>query len=403
VERLSFELSTKISAEDNFTTEDAEPKTTITIDSLVLSNRCSDFYLACRYNKIEEVKKLLEKITRDEIDRVEPNGSTALHAAAYHGHQEIVRLLFEAGADRAIENKHKCFPFDEAADDETKQLFLRVPNTNRYVWNIGSIEWELINDDALETAREERNIIQSLYKHASKFTTVKRMFEKIDKNYIERGLANFDGIDYIKRFFRKATEEEDPTWIIKAYTAETDFYKILNREIAGGAVQYQNERRYIIAILWHHPKLEPLTYTGRSYRVMQVNFDDLQKYQANCSLMTKSFVSSSVDQKVAELFLYRKEEAEEEKKRQIRCRVDGKFIKIWIMCIYNIKDRRTALHIENSSQYANEAEVLIMPYTVFTVKSIQHITPSSLPEGHDLTHIELDECPQIFDGNETDT
>jgi hypothetical protein len=223
------------------------------------------------------------------------------------------------------------------------------------------------------------------------------MFEKIEKNYIERGLANFNGIDNIKRFFRKATEEQDPTWIIKAYTAETDFYKILNREIAGGANQYQNERRYIIALLWHHPKLDSLEYTGLSYRVMQVNYDDLQKYQLNCSLMSKSFLSSSLDRKIAELFLCRKEATQEENIPQARFTVDGRFIKIWIMRIYHIKHRRTALHIENSSQYANEGEVLIMPYTVFKVKNIEHITPSSLPMGHSMTQIELEECQQIFD------
>jgi hypothetical protein len=111
-------------------------------------------------------------------------------------------------------------------------------------------------------------------------------------------------IDNIKCFFRKATEEQDLTWITKAYTAETDFYKILNRDIAGGATQYQNERRYIIALLWHHPKSDPLAYTGLSYRVMQINYDDLQKYQVDRLLMTKSFLSSSIDRQIAELFLY---------------------------------------------------------------------------------------------------
>ena len=70
-------------------------------------------------------------------------------------------------------------------------------------------------------------------------------------------------------FFQKATEEQDPMWIIKAYTAETDFYKILNQEIAGGATKHQNERRYIIALLAYHPKLDHLSYTATSYRVRQ--------------------------------------------------------------------------------------------------------------------------------------
>ncbi|CAF0935201.1 unnamed protein product [Adineta steineri] len=137
------------------------------------------------------------------------------------------------------------------------------------------------------------------------------MFEKIEKNYINKGLPHFDGIDNIKRFFTKATEERDPIWIIKAYTGETDFYKVLNTDIARGASQYQNERRYIIALLWHHPKLDYISFIGASCRVMQINPDDLQKYQQNCSLMTKSFLSSSIDQKLAELFLARKESSQE--------------------------------------------------------------------------------------------
>jgi hypothetical protein len=67
------------------------------------------------------------------------------------------------------------------------------------------------------------------------------------------------------------------------------------------------------------------------------------------------------------------------------------------MCIYHIKHQRTALHIENASQYANEGEVLIMPYTVFKIKNVEHITLSSLPKGDSMTQIELEECQQIFD------
>jgi hypothetical protein len=57
------------------------------------------------------------------------------------------------------------------------------------------------------------------------------MFEKFEKNYISKGLANFDEIENIRRF-KKATKEQDPKWIIKAYTAETDFCKVLNSGIA---------------------------------------------------------------------------------------------------------------------------------------------------------------------------
>ncbi|CAF1329836.1 unnamed protein product, partial [Adineta steineri] len=239
------------------------------------SKKCSNFYIACRTNNIEEVKKLLKTITLEQIDQLEPNGSTALHAACYHGHSEIVKLLLDEGADRSIHNKHQFLPFDEAKNDEIKQLFFRIPNNNRLVSSTGAIEWELIDDDVSDKAAEERQYIKYLYDNTTGVTTLLKMFEKIENNYINRVLINFKGIENIKLFFRKATEEQDPRWIIKAYTAETDFYKALNTEIACGATKAQNERRYIIALLYHHPILDQLAFIGNAYRVVKINSDDL--------------------------------------------------------------------------------------------------------------------------------
>ncbi|CAF1237226.1 unnamed protein product [Adineta steineri] len=357
-----------------------------------IEHRCSDFYIACRTNDIDKVKELLPRLTLSDIDRLEPNGSTALHSASYHGHEEIVELLLKVGVDRAIHNIFGCLPFDEAKNDKIKRLFLRIPNTDRFLSNTGSIEWDLITDDALETAAEIRHDIQSIYNNTSGLTSIDKMFEKIYKNYITDGLINFDGNEKIIRFFRKAIKEQDPKWIIKAYTAETEFYKILNKEIAGGASRFQNERRYIITLLIHHPKLDELTYVGHSYRVLQITQDDLNKYERNSCLMTKSFLSSCIDQKIAELFILRKEHAERGTIMPVRTRVDGTIMKFWVMCIYHIKHPRTALHIENSSQYANEGEILIMPYSVFKIKRINHMKPLSVPIDQKMTQIEFEEC-----------
>ncbi|CAF4500767.1 unnamed protein product [Rotaria socialis] len=53
----------------------------------------SPFYKACRHNDISSVKNYLQTISAEEINQIEPNGSTALHVAAYRGHEEIVELL----------------------------------------------------------------------------------------------------------------------------------------------------------------------------------------------------------------------------------------------------------------------------------------------------------------------
>ncbi|CAF4749805.1 unnamed protein product [Rotaria sp. Silwood1] len=51
----------------------------------VAGNQVSDFYLACRNGDINAVKRMLCDKKRVNINRMEPNGSTALHAASYFG------------------------------------------------------------------------------------------------------------------------------------------------------------------------------------------------------------------------------------------------------------------------------------------------------------------------------
>lgn len=363
--------------------------------TMVTSNVCSNFYLACRQNNFEEAQKLLQNMTLNEVDRIEPNGSTALHSASYHGHSSIVELLLQAGANRAIMNKYRCIPYDEAKNDDIKGLFLRIPNSNRLVSCTGAIEWELVDEDIMEKAAEERNIIKSLYDNAMKRNRIDKMFENIENNYVNKGLTNIGGIEVIRRYFRKATEEQNPKWIITAYTAETDFYTILNTEIAAGATQHQSERRYIITLISHHDSLEKYTFIGTAYRVMQMTKDDIQKYQVDCLIMTQSFLSSSIDRKVVELFSYRQAKAaQSEKNINPRCKVDGTIIKTWVICKYQIKHRRTALHIEDISQYANEAEILIMPYSVFKVKKIEQVQYPYTENIQNVTEIELEECEE---------
>ncbi len=49
-------------------------------------------------------------------------GSTALHAAAFYGHDLIVALLLARNADRDLKNKYGNTPLDEARNDHIKEL-----------------------------------------------------------------------------------------------------------------------------------------------------------------------------------------------------------------------------------------------------------------------------------------
>ena len=67
-----------------------------------------------------------------DLNRLESNGSTGLHAATFFGHVEVVRLLLQKrGVMRHRKNHHGLTAYEEAANDEIRQLFHR-PNTNRF-------------------------------------------------------------------------------------------------------------------------------------------------------------------------------------------------------------------------------------------------------------------------------
>ena len=50
----------------------------------------SEFYWACRNGNVETVRKMLPNMTYEQVNQIEPNGSTALHAACFYNHPQVV-------------------------------------------------------------------------------------------------------------------------------------------------------------------------------------------------------------------------------------------------------------------------------------------------------------------------
>jgi hypothetical protein len=113
----------------------------------------SKFYISCRNNDIDAVTSLLPTLTLPEINQIEPNDSTALHAAAYYGHQEVVKLLLSKGAQHMTKNLYGCTPYDEAKTEDIRNLFrrqdgARVESKNRFADEKGpSFEWIFVKGD----------------------------------------------------------------------------------------------------------------------------------------------------------------------------------------------------------------------------------------------------------------
>jgi ankyrin repeat protein len=91
-------------------------------------SQVSEFYLACRNGDVDFVKEYLTTLSPINSN---PNNlelavnSTPLHAASHHGHKEIVQLLIEYGCDRSQINGRGLTAYEEAANDEIRQLFKR--------------------------------------------------------------------------------------------------------------------------------------------------------------------------------------------------------------------------------------------------------------------------------------
>ncbi|CAF3396410.1 unnamed protein product [Rotaria sp. Silwood2] len=228
----------------------------------------------------------------EAINRIEPNGSTALHVAAYRGYEEIVDLLLQNGASNTIINKYNLTPLDEAKTDRIKQLIRRRPNKTRFVSE--SVEWIRSTNDADFQAHEYLEKLET-YGKDPKFY---QLIEYIKQNYLEKDLQDIDDIDIIKKFFDMAIKKKDPVYLLKAYTAETGFYSAVNIDLARiepeNLIATENlSRAYYIGIIARHPKLEPLSFTGVTYRGMMISNEDIKQYKKGTRILTKTFSSSS--------------------------------------------------------------------------------------------------------------
>ena len=348
--------------------EQSQSASVLVKDSAIPSSaKQSQFYFACRNNEIETVRTLLPTLTLKQINQIEPNGSTALHAATYYGHEKIVKLLLSNGAERMIKNLHGCTPFDEAGSDELKRLFQRVDergtqSKSRFSDERGpSFEWIFVKDDPSSYASFNR---RSLLK-CENTEEFQRLCQGVREYYInEKGpLDDVKDIEKVRSLFDRAIKENDPTHIVHAYTAETGFYSRLNEDLSQLPTHWSGSKhgRNIASIMLFHPVFADLSFTGKTYRGMTMSADDLKEYVVDSVFMKKTFLSKAKERRTADCFAQSKDPS-------------PVFV---VVCAYVTKHKRTALAIEALSEYPDEGEVLILPYATFKVKSISQLMGKS--------------------------
>ncbi|CAF4863782.1 unnamed protein product [Rotaria sp. Silwood1] len=162
----------------------------------------------------------------------------------------------------------------------------------------------------------------------------------------------------------KAQETKDPIYLLKLYTAETGFYKILNHTMAKNEAYLKHAEVimpwavYFAGMLCRNSFPEPYRYQGQTYRGMRINKKDLRAYKIGIAIVNKAFLSTSKNRSIAEIFSGWNDDLTDRSTFPV-------------LCIYKIIDRQSSIDLEEVSEFPDEEEVLIMPSTAFRVINIQ--------------------------------
>ncbi|CAF3821852.1 unnamed protein product [Rotaria sp. Silwood1] len=212
--------------------------------------------------------------------------------------------------------------------------------------------------------------------------------DAVDKIKAADELKNDKSMDKIYVALERAQSESNITHLVYAYTIESNFYRILNRQLSNLSVS-NNLAEYLTAMFIktsknHNDKTVdwPLYFTsiilkdvntvgsplkcfcGRTYRGLTITQHDLSLYKVNSLVIQKTFSSSSKLRSMAETFAKQPESG----------RMPALFI--FIMDVTNT----LCIDLAGISEYPNEEEVLILPLSIFMVTKIDQTKPNGYIE-----------------------
>lgn len=361
-------------------------------------------YEACRDGDIRQVRALLPKYSPTDLNRQEASsdGNTCLHIAAAHGHDEIVELLLQHGCYRSrILNNQNQSAYNLAAvnKESTRLLFLRQDPTNpvlksssRFTEQNASDCFDIVMAEEKSPTHERKSTVQTYKteeekKHEIEYSASSKAMcqsrfgrfcvnhfhsdEPLDHQTIIRRLNDLlaqDPIktsdDYIKADDLMKQYEENYhsiDYLLHLYTLETKFYRILRQDCLPLA----------IPLFMNLTKLKHRYFQGRVYRGMRMSSEQLLTYQTAMDtpgtlLQTTSFSSTSIDRSIAEQFANLKHKNTE----QELCVL---FIFDFpVACDQAINLSRISPDTSCLSEYEDEQEVLILPWTLFQVTRVEH-------------------------------
>jgi hypothetical protein len=367
----------------------------------------TDFYFACSEGRIDIVQQTLDAEDApsiDELNRLQANGSTALHAATYNNHLDIVRLLLDNECDRTTLNRFGKTAYDEASTPEMKQLFQRCSPVDRFheINALAAFTVYLPNEDIEHCQVHDR----ASYVHL--FTTHEEVLEytlnqqtsamwlkfcnwamHTFRTYIEREDLHVDTFDLqnhpdFRQFVNQsltefgkvktmesihvARQNHSIEPLITLYTCErAGFYGPVNltlvRSPSNSGVSPHSCDRFLFEFHLHRDELTKRAFTGIVYRGATMSTADLNLYRCAHSsrpvgvVGLKTFTSTSRDCLVALNFAFNTAPAVDQEN---------------VIFVFDISQATPMIFaVDDVSVFGHEKEVLMLPGNLFTVTRIE--------------------------------
>jgi hypothetical protein len=357
-------------------------------------NSKSQFYIeACRSGNIEQVRDLLPSMTYTEINQTDADGNTGLHITCIQNNYDLAVLLLHsdignAFCSRTILNKQDLNAYECVRSERVRLLFARPASTdNRFIdtnharslfqlhpkyhtendqpemtipndWDHGCTCQENANDGRFMLAVPHAPwLIRKFFKLRTESEAC-----EIVRNLIERSFENNITCQGLIKQLDLFIQEKNVDHLLTLYTKEMEFCKVLHVEtnafmtllylyldkLAGRAFGPGDTFRGMAIVDPHQYRT-----TINSYRWAEQN----DKYV----LETRVLQSTSEKRSTAEFFL------DANKPQNQPSSV--------VLCHYVFPNKCfTALNLQGISAFPDEAEVLILPFTLFKVTKVEEIS-----------------------------
>ncbi|CAF1532585.1 unnamed protein product [Adineta steineri] len=347
--------------------------------------QASAFYWACRNGDMATVEKMLPNLTYEEVNQIEPNGSTALHAASFYDQPGIVRLLLASGCSRTVLNYNGMTAFQEAATDRIRVLFNR-PTSNRFLdeqltnsfqlvteqgdnvemkdgipddWFKGHISADSAHEAQLMIAMaNSSNPLKQIVKNRTEIESTQTLNELVSTAVPQQ----HKHYKYISDLKEKFLNKMGISHLLTMYTLETPFYNTLQTEADS----------FTVLLYFHLNELQDRAFQGWAYRGGTMSQSDISAYRWALTrddyvLETRTVQSMSLKKKVAQEFAEGAASKDKQTDRHL------------VLLTFNFPQKcPTAINLTRISEtlpclsaYGHEEEVTLLPFTLFSVKDIK--------------------------------